>query len=114
MRAAPLLATAALAATPTSTVLSTSYCQAGTTASGEHTRAGIVATRLPIPFGTVVAVLSRPLPFGRRRWIVEDRMAPGDAAELDWFSSSCTAALRWGSRAVRVRFTYPHRRPNGH
>ncbi len=93
--------------TTSTTVLSTSYCQSGATASGIETRPGIVATRAPIPFGSTVTVLSHPLPFGRRVWHVEDRMASTDAASLDWYATSCTAALDWGARTVRVRITEP-------
>lgn len=115
MRAPALaLAATALAAAPASTitVLSTSYCAAegSLTASGEHVRPGIVAVRdYSIPFGTSVVVNSRPLPFGRRVWTVEDHMAEYDAASLDWFASSCTQSDEWGARTVRVRFIYPRR-----
>jgi 3D (Asp-Asp-Asp) domain-containing protein len=80
--------------------LVTAYCQAGTTASGEQTHVGIVATREPVPFGTVVIL--RPAVFGRHRFRVEDRMAPTDAASIDVYESSCDRAIDFGIRGERV------------
>jgi 3D (Asp-Asp-Asp) domain-containing protein len=82
------------------TELVTAYCQAGTTASGEQTHVGIVATREPIPFGTRITL--KPAAFGRHTYVVEDRMASTDAASIDVFEPSCRRAIDFGIRSERV------------
>jgi 3D (Asp-Asp-Asp) domain-containing protein len=78
-----------------------SYCKSGTTASGVWTRAGIVASRSPIAFGTRIRFT--PAIFGRSIYVVEDRMSASDRASFDVYSPICTVAIRWGIRSERVR-----------
>jgi 3D (Asp-Asp-Asp) domain-containing protein len=81
-------------------VSSTCYAQAGLTASGEHTREGIVAV-LPgfLPLGTWIA-LDHPV-FGRRRYQVEDHI--GSGSELDIFNPSEAACVDYGRREIGFR-----------
>ncbi|HEX4032851.1 MAG TPA: hypothetical protein VHX66_00265 [Solirubrobacteraceae bacterium] len=108
MRTALLATVGALAASPT-TALVTSYCPGSSgeiTASGEHVHAGIVATESrSIPFGTRIRFT--PAVLGRRVYRVEDRMGLGDAASFDVWTASCSRAIAWGIRHVRFTVTYP-------
>lgn len=77
---------------------STCYAQAGTTASGQQTRVGIVAMN-SLPLGTHI-VLDHPV-FGRRRFVVEDRIGYG--SEMDFFYPSEAACLDYGRREIGYR-----------
>jgi 3D (Asp-Asp-Asp) domain-containing protein len=73
----------------TSTVLVTAYCQTGRTASGELTRPGIIASRSPIPFGTIVRIAGET-------YTVEDRMARDDRASIDIYMTELRRRDRLG------------------
>ena len=77
---------------------STCYAQAGITASGQETRAGIVANDF-LPLGTHIR-LDQSV-FGRRNYVVEDRIGWG--SELDVFNSSESACLQYGRRTIGFR-----------
>lgn len=81
-------------------VVSTAYCLSGTMADGSPVRDGSVASNA-YPLGTELEI--RPSPTGRRYYRVRDRIGWG--TELDFWSPTCSAALRWGRRTVRIRRT---------
>jgi hypothetical protein len=76
---------------------STSYCQGTITASGERPFVGEVANNT-YPLGTRIVV--SPAVWGRTRFVVEDRI--GSGSELDFYNSSCAAAVAFGRRVERV------------
>ncbi len=78
---------------------STSYCLSGRMADGSYVRAGSVASNRH-PLGTRIQLVGVTFN-GRRRFTVRDRI--GHASELDLWSPSCAASIRWGRRAVRYR-----------
>lgn len=92
-----LLVTLALGATATP-LNSTSYCQTGRMADGTQTRQRSVAMNT-LPLGTRVWV--EPAVRGLHRWVVRDRIGWG--SQIDFWTSSCAKAIRWGRRPVRVR-----------
>jgi 3D (Asp-Asp-Asp) domain-containing protein len=96
--------TALLAATAIA-VSSTSYCLHGTMADGTGVRAGSVAHN-GYRLGTRLTI--SPAPGGRRRWVVRDRIGWG--TELDFWQPSCSAAIAWGRRTVRIRRGWHRRR----
>lgn len=79
---------------------STAYCPGSSgsiMADGTRTRIGSVANNR-WPFGTRITV--HPGFGGRYRFTVRDR---GSAAmQLDFWTPSCSYAIRWGRRPVRV------------
>ncbi len=81
-------------------VVSTAYCLSGAMADGTPTRPGSVANNA-YPLGTQLEI--RPSPTGRRLFRVRDRIGWG--TELDFWLPSCSDALRWGRRRVRLRRT---------
>jgi 3D (Asp-Asp-Asp) domain-containing protein len=95
-------ATVALALAHTSSVLvdTTAYspCSSGTrTASGTVVRPGVAAANW-LPLGTRIRI--SPPAFGRSVWIVLDHVGYG--TQLDLWTSSCTAAVRYGRRLEHV------------
>jgi 3D (Asp-Asp-Asp) domain-containing protein len=76
---------------------STAYCQNGITASGRAPFLGEVAVNL-YPFGTRLSV--SPPVWGRTRFVVEDRI--GAFSQIDFYNSSCQAALDFGRRVEQV------------
>lgn len=80
------------------TVTATSYCQPGRMADGTITRPGSVASNAH-RLGTRLR-LAHPI-FGHRVVVVRDRIGWG--SQLDIFTSSCTAAQRFGRRRVSYR-----------
>jgi 3D (Asp-Asp-Asp) domain-containing protein len=85
-------------------VVSTAYCLGGTMADGTGVRAGSVASN-DFPLGTRITV--SPAFFGRRRFVVRDRIGWG--TELDFWTGSCATARVWGRRAVRLRVGWRRR-----
>lgn len=81
---------------------STAYCQQGVMANGQYVHEGSVAMN-DRPLGSRITV-SPPF-YGRRLFVVRDRIGYG--SQLDFWTGSCTAALRWGRRNVRVRSGWP-------
>lgn len=71
-------------------------------ADGSSVRAGSVAHN-GYPLGTRITV--DPAFFGRRRFVVRDRIGWG--TQLDFWTNSCAAARNWGRRRVRVRRGWP-------
>ncbi len=105
-RALPIAA-AALVAVPAdaSTVRraeSTSYCLSGRMADGSYVRAGSVAMNRH-PLGTRIVLVGQTFR-GRRRFVVRDRI--GHGSELDFWSPSCAASIRWGRKTVRYRILH--------
>jgi 3D (Asp-Asp-Asp) domain-containing protein len=89
------------------TLTSTAYspCSSGQVmADGHRAHFGAVANNA-WRLGTRITI--RPAFLGRHRFTVEDRIGYG--TQLDLWTSSCTAAIRWGRRAVKV--TLGWRRP---
>lgn len=80
----------------------TSYCQAGTTASGRQTFVGEVANNM-WPLGTRLKVW--PPVFGLTRFVVLDRIGWG--SQIDFFTPSCAAAVNFGRKVERVRVLGP-------
>ncbi len=68
------------------------------TASGTKVRDGVVAANW-LPIGTKVKI---PALFGNKIFIVEDRMAPKNAAKLDIWFSTTEAAINFGVKRTRV------------
>jgi len=89
--------TAPAASSGAATVSSTAFCQSGTTASGQQTRAGTVASN-SYPLGTVLHVSDSPT--GPGDFTVTDRI--GSGSQLDFFVNSCSAARAYGRRSVTV------------
>lgn len=81
------------------TAQSTGYCLTGKMADGSFTRAGSVAMN-GVRLGTRITVSASPT--GRRRFVVRDRI--GFGSQLDFWTSSCGQAIRWGRRTVRWRY----------
>jgi 3D (Asp-Asp-Asp) domain-containing protein len=79
------------------TLEATSYCQGTVTASGEPPFIGEVANNT-YPLGTRLSV--SPPVWGRTRFVVEDRI--GAFSQIDFYNSSCQAALDFGRRVERV------------
>jgi 3D (Asp-Asp-Asp) domain-containing protein len=91
-------------APPVFVAQSTSYCQGSITATGDSPYFGEVAMN-SLPLHTRITVKPR---FNRRaHFVVLDHI--GSGSELDFYTSSCTAALAWGRRSVHV--TLGWRRP---
>lgn len=80
------------------TVSSTCYSQGGETASGEQARPGEVANNA-LPLGTRIVLDSSV--FGRREYVVEDRI--GSGSELDLFNESESACIQYGRREIGFR-----------
>jgi len=83
-----------------STVTTTAYspCSSGTiTASGQPVRDGIAAANW-LRLGTRIRVW--PPAFGRTLFVVLDRVGYGTS--LDLYTSSCSAAIRFGRRFEHV------------
>lgn len=78
----------------------TAYCIRGTMADGSYTRAGSVAHN--------GYRLGKRLTINGRRYVVRDRIGWGTT--LDIWMSSCTAAVVFGRRVVRVRPYWRERR----
>jgi 3D (Asp-Asp-Asp) domain-containing protein len=81
-------------------LVSTAYspCSSGSImANGHRTHFGAVAQNA-WPLGTRITI--HPGFAGRHRFVVEDRIGYG--SELDIWTSSCSGALAWGRRSVRV------------
>lgn len=83
----------------TRTASSTAYCLRGTMADGSTVRAGSVAMNRH-PLGTRIRLVGTTFN-GRRRFTVRDRI--GHGSELDFWTASCSTAIRWGRRTVRYR-----------
>lgn len=98
-----LLASAAIATG------STGYCLNGTMADGSWTRTGSVAHN-GYPLGTRLWI--SPSPTGARRFVVRDRIGWG--TQLDFWLPSCSWAISWGRRVVRVRVGWRQARTRGH
>lgn len=81
---------------------STGYCLQGTMADGSWTRPGSVAHN-GYRLGTKLWI--SPSPTGRRRFVVRDRIGWG--TELDFWTPTCSRAIAWGRRSVRVRVGWP-------
>jgi len=82
------------------TVTTTAYspCSSGTiTASGERVHDGVAAANW-LRLGTRIRVW--PPAFGRTLYVVLDRVGYGTS--LDLYTTSCTAAVRFGRRLERV------------
>lgn len=94
-----LLIAVALASTPTD---STSYCLRGMMADGTPTRPGSAAHN-GLALGTHIYIT--PAFYGRRRFIVRDRIGWG--TELDLWAPTCGASFAWGRRMVRLRVGWP-------
>src|SRR5687768_344478 len=90
------------------TTRATSYCLTGRMADGTFTRDRSAAMN-GVPFGTRVH-LRGPQTFlnGRRIFYVRDRI--GHGTELDLWTPSCRAAIRWGRRGVAYTLSPPSRR----
>jgi 3D (Asp-Asp-Asp) domain-containing protein len=84
-------------------VEATAYCDQGETASGEHTRRGVVAADPDvIPLGSRIRVDG----LGRRHsrnYDVEDTGRLVKGQEIDIFMADCDAAKQFGRRPARVR-----------
>ena len=82
-------------------LIATAYCQRGTTRSGAHTRAGIVAAdpRL-LPVGSVVRINTPKAYAGI--YTVMDTGAAVKGRTLDIFIADCERARRFGKQPVRV------------
>lgn len=79
-------------------VVSTAYCLSGVMADGSYVRTGSVAHN-GYPLGTRVTIT--PSFFGRRRFVVRDRIGWG--TDLDIWTPYCGTAFAWGRRVVRIR-----------
>ena len=86
-------------------VVSTAYCLSGTMADGSGVRVGSVANNW-YPLGTKVTVSAAPL--RTRRYVVRDRIGWG--TQLDFWVPSCSMAIAWGRRTVRMRIGWPHKK----
>lgn len=84
------------------TLTSTAYCLSGTMADSTQTRAGSVAMN-SVPLGTKVRPTRRV--FGRKHFVVRDRIGRG--TELDFWTSDCSEALRYGRRKITIRAIKP-------
>lgn len=80
-------------------VSSTAYCLRGGMADGTHTRPGAAASNRH-PLGTRIRLERRAL--GRRHFRVTDRI--GHGTELDLWTGSCSAAVRYGRRRAVYRW----------
>lgn len=69
-----------------------------TTASGSHTRDGVIAANF-LPFGTKVRI---PELFGSKVFTVEDRMAKRNARKMDVWMPTKSGALRFGIRYAAI------------
>lgn len=76
---------------------STSYCQLGTTASGQSTHSGIAAMNT-LPLGTRVRVVTGPL--AGTTLTVLDHIDYG--SQFDIWQASCTKALDYGRRQITI------------
>jgi 3D (Asp-Asp-Asp) domain-containing protein len=83
-------------------VVSTAYCLSGVMADGTSVRSGSVAENT-LRLGTAIEVSAAPSP--ARRFVVRDRIGWG--TQLDFWVPSCSDALRWGRRVVRIRVWSP-------
>lgn len=75
----------------------TAYCLQGTMADGTQTRPGSLAHN-GYALGTRLSV--SPAVFGIRKWTVRDRIGWGTQA--DFWTSSCSQAIAYGRRYVRL------------
>ncbi len=84
------------------TMSATAYCQKGTTASGDHTKRGIVAADPRVlRLGTVVRIRAlRVTPSAV--YVVSDVGPEIKGRELDIFIPSCHEAREFGRQRVRV------------
>ena len=67
-------------------------------ASGKRVRDGIIATNI-LPFGTKVRI---PLIFGKKIFIVEDRMSKEKKYQIDVWHNSKEAALNFGIKRAEI------------
>jgi 3D (Asp-Asp-Asp) domain-containing protein len=110
LHAAPDPATRHLAAVPPAhatrpasaiRVTATAYCHAGTTAAGTRTHTGIVAADPRVlPVGSVLRIVE-PSRFAGI-YTVLDTGAAVKGRALDIFMPSCTHAVEFGRRSVRI------------
>jgi 3D (Asp-Asp-Asp) domain-containing protein len=83
---------------PAAAATAYSPCSSGTVmADGTHTRRGSLAHN-GYPLGTRVWV--QPAVFGRHRYTVRDRIGWG--SDADFWTPSCSGAIGFGRRAVRI------------
>lgn len=82
-----------MALPPTYYTPATAYCLHGTMADGTYTRAGSVAHN--------GYALGQKLTINGRRYVVRDRIGWGTT--LDIWMPSCSSAIAFGRRTVRVR-----------
>jgi hypothetical protein len=79
----------------------TAYCLRGTMADGTYTRPGSAAHN-GLRLGTRIRLVGAQAgPGGRRRYVIRDRI--GHGTELDLWTGSCGAAIRFGRRTTRYR-----------
>lgn len=89
-------------------VLATAYCDSGITASGVHTRPGIVAVDpRRIPLGTRLRILVRR--FAGRTFIAADTGGLIKGRRLDIFMPSCKRAIVFGAQRVLIAEAPPKR-----
>ncbi len=80
----------------------TAYCKGTTTAAGTAVRAGMAAADPALlPLGSVIRV-DAPLEQYSGIWTVMDTGPEVKGREIDLYTWSCTDALAFGRRAVRV------------
>lgn len=77
---------------------STAYCLRGRMADGTQTRARSVAQNT-LPLGSMIKT-NKPGPGGIYIWYVRDRI--GSGSELDFWTPSCSDALRW-NKPIKFR-----------
>jgi 3D (Asp-Asp-Asp) domain-containing protein len=103
MRRILAAAFAAVAVTPATadaaSTDATSYCEHGRMADGSWTRWGSAAMN-GVPLGTRITLTGRSF-YGRRRFIVRDRIGWG--SRLDLWAPTCSMSVRWGRRTVNYK-----------
>jgi len=86
----------------TMTVSATAYCQAGTTATGDRTRPGIVAADPRVlPLGTVMRITG-PRKEYQGTYKVADVGSAVKGRIIDIFMPSCREAIRFGRQRVHL------------
>lgn len=96
---------ATVLALATASVDTTSYCLQGRMADGSWVRPGSAAHN-GLPLGTRITIT--PPAFGRRRWVVRDRIGWGTT--LDLWAPSCSMSIAFGRRTVALSVGWQHRR----
>jgi 3D (Asp-Asp-Asp) domain-containing protein len=85
----------------------TSFCEHGIMANGQQTHAGVAAAN-NLRLGTRIQLVGRQTgPYGRRRYVIRDRI--GSGSSLDLWVSSCDAARRFGRRTTSYRIGWSKR-----